>query len=100
MREVIEEWAVQRPGWNVGSHGHRYGVHQDGQLRLICNDAPTRGYTNIFVKDRTPRDLNKLLAEVNPWLVREDARYGGTTLHIPEDSVTAFLRALERLFGV
>lgn len=99
MREVISAWASAHDGWEVKSHGHRYSVHQHGHLRLICNDAPTRGYTNVFVKGSTPARLGRILSSVNPLLVREDIRYGGTTLHISPEFMGPFLRSLSNYFG-
>lgn len=98
MRHIIEVWA-DSVGWKVGPHGHRYSVKQNDQLRLICNDAPTRGYTNIFIKGRSPAELTAVLGGLRMQLVREDARYDGTTLHVPPYSLDQLLMAVGRHFG-
>ena len=98
MREVIEAWA-DSVGWRVGPHGHRYSIKQNDELRLICNDAPKRGYTNVFIKGRSPLELAPMLSSLTMRLVREDARYNGTTLHVPPDSLGPLLTAVASHFG-
>jgi hypothetical protein len=98
MRAEIEKWA-KSVGWELGSHGNRYSVKDDGELRLICNDAPTRGYTNVFIKGRTRAQMLGPLSDLKLELIRDDTRYGGTTLHVPPASLSGVLREVSRQFG-
>ena len=99
MRYVRTMWAAGLAGWQVKPHGHRYSVYQGKDRRLVCNDAPIRGYTNIFIQGSTPAELSNMLSPVHPMLVREDPRYGGTTLHIPLEDLPVFLPLLATYFG-
>lgn len=62
MRAAIEEWALREsPEWRlVPSGGAAYRLLWRGSNVLYCRDAPSRGYSNIFVERARESDVDTL----------------------------------------